>query len=203
MNMTSLPITIGNFQSNFDSDTIASIYGAYVVLDPDDKYIYLWESHFSGDASTPMQVVHKAHLVLGEVVRGGSLDVAVDFLSKTETQELLDELCAGWDTKWNGHNRVGVLTFEAEHALETIEANWESDVEDAAPKYTTCGVFDWFTGLTSDNALLVELAQDRGVEGAADDLVAEARSEGVILDKESVESYVRELAQRRLEHELG
>jgi hypothetical protein len=104
-----------------------------------------------------MSEYHKLELSYGLDIYPDETE-AREYLEGCEAQELLDRICEGHDTRWDGHNMVGTLNDDAQAAVEELlaalndlpESDWEMwGVDD----WLQNDNFGWLTAATTDDEL--------------------------------------------------
>ncbi len=154
---------------------------AYIEIDPQAQtLVALYDGEVGG--AVPMAVWH--HRVLrfrvAPTLRGTAI---ADILECEMVQELAQRICAGHSVHWDGSNRVGRLTDDAQAAAEALQQHLLDSYGDICAEHyhvQPCAPDEWaqyaqdigITANTSDEEL-----ERKGVE-----LYAEARANGVLID---------------------
>jgi hypothetical protein len=172
----------------------ASVYGAWVAYDPEDGTIFLHEKYYSGDTSTPMDVYHNRLLILFEVHKGCSLELATTFLDSGVVKIWLSDIVKGYDVSWNGHNMVGVFSEEGTEAMELIAEKWDDIYQSQTPRWSAIDVSEWLEPNTREELLEV-IGSHTTMLGAAESILDEAYTHDVILDFGSVVEYLERVAE--------
>lgn len=173
-------------------DDLAPMYWRYPrEINPQDAYLEIdlerdtadWEydSEIGGGVPAPVW-----HGVRQRIPCSCSLSSAQIAQLSEELRPLIERVCAGGDSEWNGSNWVGTLTDDARDALDEIETRLGE--EEAQAQVWRVG--EWLSGarydVTREYHITHETSDERLTE-IADALEQEAVSDGVYLDGDVID----------------
>jgi hypothetical protein len=157
--------------------------------------------YFGGDG-VPEAEWHRRRLALH--LAKGPMIVDPDRLRTVleQSRQLIELVVAGHSVEWDGSNRVGRLTDDADEALYALDDHFRrADLADDSLMLWT--VADWIGSTSLADLGLDAGSDDAAIRAAAADLRHTARTDGIILmDDYALEDALRErVAEARAEAE--
>ena len=173
---------------------------AYLEIDTQDDTA-CWSSDPEIGNAVPMAVWHQlVHRVpCSNCLTGEQIAMLTE-----ELRPLIQRVCDGSDSDWDGHNYIGTLDNDAAEALAEIESRLDPENEEGdAQVWETA---DWLLGQTNSHrdvlqyAGLTPTSTPEEISAAAADTELDADHDDVVLDGDSVEDlYTQWIAEWREE----
>ncbi|MDQ7794167.1 MAG: helix-turn-helix domain-containing protein [bacterium] len=160
---------------------------AYIEIDPSTWTVTATHDGEIGGA-VPMAVWHGLYrrIPVDPYLRGR---VVADMLEDPELQTLIGRICAGHSIEWDGNNRVGRLSEDAQQALQDAIEWVDSYIDDPTDRVAVYDAGEWLRGSPPP---VTATSTDEEITQWDREIEEEARREGVILEG-SVAEYLRAL----------
>jgi len=150
---------------------------AYIELNPGDRILQAEYNPEIGNAVPSRVWLNQSYrLSIPATLRGR---VVADLLADPDILRLVEAVCSGHTTEWDGRNQRGYLTEAGAVALETLERNLTEDKFSEADHVWVQDVSDWLPTW--------ELTPGKTLEQEAEMIERDAESIGVLLVGDVVE----------------
>lgn len=135
-------------------------------------------AYYSADVGNaiPMYVWH-ARALRWRVPADVTGDALAAFIERPDVLQLLERIHAGHSVAWDGNNRVGLLTADAQDARDDLQRLIEQDLDDEACA-SIWEAADWFSNASIIDVWPPELTLDDAAMEAED----EARNVRIVLE---------------------